>query len=420
MQLYAQDFTRKYNSSNGKWAILHLTEHDTTLITDYIFDYLPNYDWSGNFIASANNKWFFMNKKLKVFSDSFDYVDTLAFEYGLFHAKLGDYWYIYNYKNALVKDGKIHDTDFFYVFTDYEKILFRKKNNKIYLLRYYTDKWAEAVQEFYTGEYNAVGNFMKLSQYYYPVKKKYWGYIDIHGNTKIPFQYLSAEGFQYGRALVNTGKGWGFIDTNASFLIEPKFSDAKNFMRYPGIAPLAPVAKNSLWGYIDTAGNTIIDFIYDEANYFSGKEAWVKYKGKYGTIGLDGKNIIPFVYDYLPMRQMYDNYIAIKNGKYGLIDAKGSTLIDFNYDYISSQTFNRGNLAMYIVIKSGKYGLIRPFRGDERDIIIPFEYDRIDLYHDYSHDKHIPYLKLKKGEEMFEYRGGTGVIKVKRKKKKKL
>ena len=421
INIYAQDFSKKYNSSTQKWAIQRLTKHDTTLITDYVFDYLPNYDWSGNSIASANGKWFFMNKKIKVISDSFDYMDTLSFEQGWpISAKLGDYWYIYNWDFKLVKKGVVHDSNFFYVHAGSENVFLKKQNDKIYFRKNYNDKWRTVEDTFYGG--NNINVELESSVFrsreYFPVKKMYWGYIDINGNTKIPFKYIYTEGFNFNRGLVNTGNGWGYIDTTGKFMIEPKFSMAKSFVEnYYLPQSIVPVAKNNLWGYIDIGGNTIIDFLYDEANYFNGKVAWVKYKGKYGTIGLDGKSIISFVYDYLPSSSFYNRYIVVKNGKYGLIGANGEVLINFDYDLISSQMFKTVNLQAYIVIKSGKYGLIRPFRGDERDILIPFEYDWIFMT--YDENKHSYYLKLEKNGEMFEFRGG-GVIKIKGKKKKKL
>ena len=47
-------------------------------------------------------------------------------------------------------------------------------------------------------------------------------------------------------------------------VIDYQFEDARRFREYD----MALVKKNGKWGYIDNAGNTVIDFQFDDASDF--------------------------------------------------------------------------------------------------------------------------------------------------------
>lgn len=54
---------------------------------------------------------------------------------------------------------------------------------------------------------------------------------------------------------------------------------------------------NGKSGYIDIDGKTVIPFIYDFAFYFFEGLAAVKKDGKWGYINPSGETVIPFIYD---------------------------------------------------------------------------------------------------------------------------
>ena len=55
------------------------------------------------------------------------------------------------------------------------------------------------------------------------LKDGMYGYIGKDGTVQIDFQYINANGFKYGLAAVKVNDKWGFINTNNSFAIEPKY-----------------------------------------------------------------------------------------------------------------------------------------------------------------------------------------------------
>ena len=63
---------------------------------------------------------------------------------------------------------------------------------------------------------------------------------------------------------------------------------------------LYPVKNNEdKWGYINSEGKVIIDFIYDHAGFFVDGTAVVDLNGRYGLIDLNGKTVKHPQYDYM-------------------------------------------------------------------------------------------------------------------------
>ncbi len=67
---------------------------------------------------------------------------------------------------------------------------------------------------------------------------------------------------------------WGFIDDAGNEIITPKYEEVRDFF-----GKWAPVKMNGKWGVIDVKGNIIVDLIYDEL-YSYGENSATVYKGK--------------------------------------------------------------------------------------------------------------------------------------------
>lgn len=59
---------------------------------------------------------------------------------------------------------------------------------------------------------------------------------------------------------------------------------------YPFYEGYAAVKKDGKWGYIDTSGNVVVDFVFDKATPLYDGKAWVIYNGKAGKMNI--KNMI--------------------------------------------------------------------------------------------------------------------------------
>lgn len=119
-----------------------------------------------------------------------------------------------------------------------------------------------------------------------------WGFVDEAGEVVVPPQYIYANDFEDGVAIVCKGK----------WTLDPKWDNEYNKGRY--------WTDTELWGGIDRNGNEVIPFVFDEIKYFSDtSEVFMAHVGGW------------------------------PNGKWGVIDRNGHWLADpvfedFGYDYM--------------------------------------------------------------------------------------
>jgi len=114
-----------------------------------------------------------------------------------------------------------------------------------------------------------------------------------------------------------------------------------------------PKVDNSNYALLDTStGKLVSDFVYsgfDTGNGFCEGVLAVKKGDKWGYIDTDGNEITEFIYDPYEQDDVYEDmeykysiftavngYIAVlKDGKWGLIDTQGNTVVEPVYDGIS-------------------------------------------------------------------------------------
>lgn len=135
--------------------------------------------------------------------------------------------------------------------------------------------------------------------------------------------------FVEGLALVEYGGKYGFIDTSAN-LLGIKYQDARPFAE-----GRAAVQMGNLWGYINPALETVIPFRYDNARNFRQGLATVKSAGKWGVIDMAGKVIIPFAYespvefeDATQLKKQKPWAVVFIDGKYQYIDQEGKPMLN--------------------------------------------------------------------------------------------
>ena len=156
------------------------------------------------------------------------------------------------------------------------------------------------------------------------------GYKDLDGNDVLVFSYdsnrdpdddsvtvIDAFGYSYfddfynGVAVVtNDQQKDSLIDREgrilANFEHDSIFNDCG---RYPVIFD-----EGKGWGYMDTAGLTVIPQEYESANGSWDNIFVVKKGGKYGVVDTDNKEVVPFEYDFMSSPD-YGVAYACKGGK---------------------------------------------------------------------------------------------------------
>ena len=126
-----------------------------------------------------------------------------------------------------------------------------------------------------------------------------------------------------GRVFVNSGNGYYMKDLNGNIVVG-SFEDAKPFFETGG---LAAVKRGGLWGFINNAGEVVVDFIYEDAQSSSFNLAGVKKDGLWGFIALTNdwpriviepqfEKVNPFVGGMASGRTYYNWVYIILTGGY--------------------------------------------------------------------------------------------------------
>lgn len=191
---------------------------------------------------------------------------------------------------------------------------------------------------------------------------KNYGFVDTTGKM-LPTRFEWAESFSEGLAVVgpavssqtdkSENRKSGFINTKGELVIDYKFDDAESFSE-----GLAPVCVDKKCGYIDKNGLWVIKPIFDHVECFSEGLAVVSSRTgmelhNFGFIDKSGKIVIPM--NYRVARSFSDGLAAVRvdsGGQYGYINAEGNMVIQ--PQYFEAYDFSEG-LATVLVESSGEY-----------------------------------------------------------------
>lgn len=157
---------------------------------------------------------------------------------------------------------------------------------------------------------------------------------------------------------------WGFVNGAGETVINPQFDRAEVFAE--GLAPV----RLGHWGYVDAAGKLAINPQFDKADGFSEGLAAVKLGGgggnpfvpfdprpfspfggggRYGFINSEGKYIINPQFD--DAGNFSDGLAAVKMGKWGFVDKTGKIVINPQFD--EANAFSEG---LAVIKLSGRFG----------------------------------------------------------------
>ncbi len=103
------------------------------------------------------------------------------------------------------------------------------------------------------------------------------------------------------------------------------------------------------WGFIDTTAFIVVQPKYEMVNEFVNDVCLVKTKEKWGLIDQFGNDLLPAKYDAANFLAGTDNQIikvAVYDQKYGLMDTLGQLLVDLKYDELG--VFKEDRLAVRI------------------------------------------------------------------------
>ena len=157
-----------------------------------------------------------------------------------------------------------------------------------------------------------------------------WGYIRPDGELVVPIRHSYCAPFSEGLGWICIGKKTLFINSNAHVIFEGTYPEYGLFQ--DGMCSFR--TKRGYEGFINRAGEVVIQPIYRDASGFSGGLACVARKGKYGFINQQGEEVIPLEFEncfnFLP----HGEFTVYKlNAKWGFLDRSGKRVTEPRFDY---------------------------------------------------------------------------------------
>jgi uncharacterized protein YgiM (DUF1202 family) len=208
------------------------------------------------------------------------------------------------------------------------------------------------------------------------------GYADKTGKLVIPFQWMDAQPFQQGWAVVHDSQyATNFINPQGKTLFSESLSNGLVAGFKQGLAIVSDFSGGeSLSGMVDTQGKMVIPQQYQALSFCDEKGRIVAQKnGKWGVINRQNQILVPFVYEGVcfesslpgmthPLNFQEEVLAVVLNEKMGFIDDQNRTVIPFKYDPYYGSSFSEGLAPMSV---EGKIGFI----DKQNQVVIPFEYD---------------------------------------------
>lgn len=184
--------------------------------------------------------------------------------------------------------------------------------------------------------------------------------VDSTGKTVTTFSegtykigYFSHEGLAPFAALTDDGALWGYIDEAGNVVIEPQFSKAFEFGDNGLAAVEDPVTEKR--GYINTKGEYVIEPKYRKAKEFSEGLAAVKSEDDtYDFINEKGEVVLDTDYTVVDPFKNGVTSVRNENEKYVLIDKAGNVITDKEYEFI----YDFHNGYAQVQDENDKYGYI--------------------------------------------------------------
>lgn len=300
-------------TKNSRYGIVD--ETGKIIFSEY--DYINALNRLGLGELQRNAKKGLYNKKMKVVIEPiFDEITILNDK--LFAGKSGEVWTVYDTKNATKKHATV---DGVYPFSNgFTRI---KKGEKFSAL----SPEGKIVLPF---EYTGVVPFGRNVL----LEKEEKSFIYTSKGIVKPYEFANIISWRnlndkLKPAQTEEGK-FGYINDDGIFVIEAKYDDAKDFRE-----GVAIVKKDNLYGFIDEKGKLIQPIQYQISNVeMEYSVLLVQYKSLYGYMNYQGKMLIDCKYEAIAF---YDDFMRAKlNGKYGWIDKNGKQVMPFQFDFIEN------------------------------------------------------------------------------------
>ncbi len=179
------------------------------------------------------------------------------------------------------------------------------------------------------------------------------GFIDKNGKFLSILPYKYTQFFSEGLCAVAKDGKWGYINSKGDVVIDFQFDDCGDF--YEGLAYMEQDGK---YGFIDKMGKIVIKSQFKEARNFHEGIAMVALDGGWGYINTKGELVVPAVHDYLAdFSDGLGRVVDFDTNKTIYFDKNGKIVLEFAPNEIYGEAFSEG-LASFSKIGSDDVGYI--------------------------------------------------------------
>jgi WG containing repeat len=252
------------------------------------------------------DNWGYINQTGKVVIPA-QFPEVGPFKHGVANVAFGNKdAYINTTGKVIVKEGDFdrmpHFKEGLAAFTQGNKYGYINSDGKIIIPAQFD--WAYNFQEGLAQVGNVVGTHKK------------YGYIDRTGKLVIGLKFDAVWDFYNGLANVKVGNLRGTINRQGAYVFTPRQIHPTFASFSEGLAAFQE--KNSLWGYMDITGKTMIQPQFSQADYFKDGLAKVKTRDLWGYINRAGKMVVKPQFNEGDYVANYSNgLIRISKGRLG-------------------------------------------------------------------------------------------------------
>lgn len=198
-----------------------------------------------------------------------------------------------------------------------------------------------------------------------------WGYMNTSGKVVIEPQFKFADNFSDGLAVVETDKGWCYVDTKGKLVLQHIFNE-KPEQFHNGRAVVEADDMNHLMALVDKNGKQVTSAEYQKILPDGDIFLFVKLD-QLGWMDKDGK-VLFTLENGMSVRGFGGAELAafIKDGKWGYLDRKGQITIPAQYD--GAFPFSGGHA---VVMKDQHIGII----NEKGEFVVNPTFSHNTIYH---------------------------------------
>lgn len=223
-------------------------------------------------------------------------------------------------------------------------------------------------------QYKSIMNFQKGTAI---VKKELYGLIDEKGNEVLPCIYDSISSFLKHFRVIKKDSSYGVVNIDGEIIKQCVYSAfmSKEAYTWNSVCNYLALKLNDKWGFIDSVGNDVTQYKYEEIRFYDDSAFTARYEGYFGVSDYHNNVLIPYKYDEINYKS-YEKCPVTRvklNEMYGLYNSKNEQVLPCEYGmfFVNENgyiTVRKNESSNY---KTTRKALVEAETGK---IMIPFDY----------------------------------------------